>query len=305
MRSHHLRLEPARFECYIESMKIIKSIKSMQATARGIAAKGKTIAVVPTMGALHDGHLSLIRRAMKAADVILTTVFVNPAQFGPKEDLSKYPRDLRDDLAQIKATLGRKARSAIVFTPKVEDIYPDDFETWVTVDNLTQILEGAKRPTHFRGVTTIVAKLFNICRPDVAIFGMKDYQQAIVLKRMTKDLGYPIKFIVAPTVREPDGLAMSSRNVYFDDAQRWEAVCLYYALESAKSMVKAGELSVERIGIEMQAVIMATCPTAEIAYIAFTDFDTLKPVNKITRGTVCSLSAKIHGVSLIDNVRLG
>jgi pantoate--beta-alanine ligase len=286
-------------------MQIIKSIKSMQVAARKIAAKGKSIAIVPTMGALHDGHLSLIRSGMRAADVVVVTIFVNPAQFGPKEDLGKYPRVLKSDLEQIKATLGRKARTAIVFTPKASDIYPDDFETWVTVEHLTQILEGAKRPTHFRGVTTIVSKLFNICRPDVALFGMKDYQQAIVLKRMTTDLGYPIKFVVAPTVREPDGLAMSSRNRYFDDTQRWEAVCLYYALQSAQSMVKAGVVSAKKIEKEMQAVIMATCPTAEIIYIAFTDFDSLKPVNKVARGTVCSLSVKVHGVSLIDNVRLG
>lgn len=286
-------------------MQIIKSIKSMQIMARAVVAQRKTIGIVPTMGALHEGHLSLIKRVMKAADVIVVTIFVNPAQFAPSEDLGSYPRDLKDDLAKIKKTLGRRARSTIVFTPKASDIYPEDFETWVTVENLTQTLEGAKRPTHFRGVTTIVAKLFNICRPDVAVFGMKDYQQAIVLKRMTKDLGYPIKFIIAPTVRERDGLAMSSRNRYFDETQRWEAVCLYYALESAKSMVKAGEKSVKKIAREMEAVIRATCPTAEIAYIAFTDFETLKPVNKIARGTVCSLSVKVHGVSLIDNMKLG
>jgi len=277
----------------------------MQTAVRQIAGRGKTIAIVPTMGAFHKGHLSLIRRAMKEADVVVTTIFVNPAQFGPKEDLGKYPRDLKADIAQIKATLGRRARSAIVFTPKAADIYPEDFETWVMVEKLTKTLEGAKRPTHFRGVTTVVAKLFNICRPDVAIFGMKDYQQAIVLKRMTKDLGYPIKYVIAPTVREPDGLAMSSRNRYFDDTARWEAVCLYYALESAKSMVKAGILSVKRIEKEMQAVILATCPTAEIVYIAFTDLDSLELVKKVQRGTICSLSVKVHGVSLIDNMKLG
>jgi pantoate--beta-alanine ligase len=286
-------------------MRTVRSIKTMQTVARKFAGRGKTIALVPTMGALHEGHLSLIRRAAKEADVVITSIFVNPAQFGPKEDLEKYPRDARSDIDLIKGTLGRKERSGIVFLPKAEDIYPDDFETWVTVEKLTMTLEGAKRPTHFRGVTTIVAKLFNICRPDVAVFGMKDYQQAIVLKRMTKDLGYPIKYIIAPTVREDDGLAMSSRNRYFDDAQRWEAVALYYALRSARSMVKSGMVDVKVIEKEMRAVIKATCPSAKIHYIAFTDFNTLIHLNKVRTGTVCSLSANIHGVDLIDNMKLG
>jgi pantoate--beta-alanine ligase len=149
-----------------------------------------------------------------------------------------------------------------------------------------------------------VAKLFNICRPDVAIFGMKDYQQAVVLRQMTRDLGYPIKFVIAPTLREPDGLAMSSRNRYFNERQRWEAVCLYYALQSARSMVKSGIVDVKKITKEMRAVIRATCPSAKIHYVAFTDFDTLKPVNTIRLNTVCSLSVKVHGVSLIDNMRM-
>jgi pantoate--beta-alanine ligase len=276
----------------------------MQSVARQIAGRGMTIGLVPTMGALHDGHLSLVARAAREADVVITTIFVNPAQFAPTEDLLKYPRDRKADLAMIEEAVGRKARSAIVFTPKASDIYPDDFETWVTVEKLTQTLEGAKRPTHFRGVTTVVAKLFNICRPDVAVFGMKDYQQATVLKRMTRDLGYPIKYIIAPTVREADGLAMSSRNRYFDDDQRWQAVCLYYALQSAKSMVAAGIVDTKKIAKEMQAVILSTCQAAEIAYIAFTDLDSLEPVNKVVRNTVCSLAVKVHGISLIDNMKL-
>lgn len=276
----------------------------MQTVARELAARGKTIGIVPTMGALHDGHLSLITRVATEADVVITTIFVNPAQFAPHEDLEKYPRDTGDDLDKIEKTLGRKARTAIVFIPKADDIYSDDFETWVTVERLTRTLEGAKRPTHFRGVTTVVAKLFNICRPDVAVFGMKDYQQAVVLKRMTRDLGYPIRFIIAPTVREPDGLAMSSRNRFFDEKARWEAVCLYYALRSAKSMVKAGVTDVKKIAAEMEAVILATCPTAEIDYIAFTDFNTLAPQKKVCSDTVCSLAVKIHGVGLIDNMKL-
>jgi pantoate--beta-alanine ligase len=286
-------------------MQIIRSIKKMQATARLCATRGKKIALVPTMGALHEGHQALISRAAKEADVVITSIFVNPAQFAPTEDLAKYPRDEKNDLLKIESALGRKKASGIVFLPKATEVYPEDFQTWVDVGELTDTLEGARRPGHFRGVTTIVAKLFNICRPDVAIFGMKDFQQAVVLKRMTFDLGYPIKYVIAPTVRETDGLAMSTRNRYFSESQRWEAVALYYALKSARSMVKAGIRETRELEKEMRAVIKATCPTAEVHYIAYTDFDTLKPVETVRRGTVCSLSVKVHGVSLIDNMKMG
>jgi pantoate--beta-alanine ligase len=251
------------------------------------------------MGYLHEGHLSLIRRAKKQADVIVTSIFVNPTQFAPGEDLKKYPREEKGDIRKIKAIGGD-----IVFMPRVEEIYPPGFQTYVHVEELTRVLEGASRPTHFRGVTTIVAKLFNIVRPDVAVFGMKDFQQAVVLRKMTTDLGYPIKMIIAPTVREPDGLAMSSRNRYFDEIQRWEAVCLYYALRSAREMVKAGISETGKVEEEMRQVIKATCPTAEVDYVAFTDFKTLKPVKRIVKGTVCSLAASVHGVRLIDNMKL-
>jgi pantoate--beta-alanine ligase len=277
----------------------------MQTVARQLAARGKKIAIVPTMGALHDGHLALIRSALKEADVVITTIFVNPAQFAPREDLAKYPRDEKNDILKIAAALGRKKSTGIVFIPKAKEIYPEGFQTWVNVDELSQPLEGMRRPGHFRGVATVVAKLFNICRSDVAIFGMKDYQQAVVLRQMTRDLGYPIKYIIVPTLREPDGLAMSSRNRYFKEHERWEAVCLYYALQSARSMVKSGIVDVKKIASEMRAVIRATCSTAKIHYIAFTDFDTLQPVITVRRNTVCSLSVKVHGVSLIDNMRMG
>ncbi|MBD3256891.1 pantoate--beta-alanine ligase [candidate division GN15 bacterium] len=286
-------------------MKTIRSIRSMQKFAREASAKGKTIGLVPTMGYLHDGHLSLVRRAVKVSDVVVVTIFVNPAQFGPKEDLDKYPRDEKGDIAKIKEALGRKARSAAVFVPKAEDIYPDDFDTWVEVKGQTSILEGKSRPTHFRGVTTVVAKLFNITRPDVAVFGQKDFQQAVVLKKMARDLGYPVKMVIGATVREDDGLAMSSRNKYFDDISRWEAVSLYYALRTAKDMVKAGIRDPEKIAKEMAAVIGATSPTAKIDYIAFNEHDTLKPADKVGKGTVCSLAVKIRGVRLIDNMKLG
>ena len=279
-------------------MQTIRSIAKMQKVARQMAGKRDTIALVPTMGYLHEGHQQLIRRAKKEADVVIVSIFVNPTQFAPNEDFTKYPRDEKGDIKKIKAAGGD-----IVFIPKPEEIYPNDFQTYVTVDNLTKTLEGASRPLHFRGVTTIVAKLFNITRPDVAVFGMKDFQQAIVLKQMTRDLGYPIKYIIAPTVRESDGLAMSSRNKYFNAEQRIEARCLFYAIRSAKELVKSGVLDISKIEREMREVISSTCPTSEIDYIAFTEFESLAPVSKIQKGAVCSLAVKVHGVRLIDNLR--
>ncbi len=271
----------------------------MQRTANEIAARGETTGLVPTMGFLHGGHLSLIRRAKREADIVITTIFVNPKQFAPHEDLAKYPRDEAGDIRKIK-----NAGGDIVFIPGSSAMYPDDFQTTVNVENLTDILEGRARPGHFRGVTTVVAKLFNITRPAVAVFGMKDFQQARVLKQMTVDLGYPIKYIIAPTVRERDGLAMSSRNKYFDATGRREAVCLYYALRTARAMVRSGQVGTRIIEKEMQALIHSVCPTAKIDYIAFTDFKSLTAMTKITPGTICSLAVKVHGVRLIDNMKL-
>ena len=279
-------------------MQTIRSITKMPKVSRQLAARGKRIALVPTMGNLHEGHLSLVKRAKKTADVVIVTIFVNPKQFGPKEDYKKYPRDEKNDIAKIK-----KAGGDIVFIPKATQIYPDDFQTFVTVEKLSKTLEGKSRPEHFRGVTTVVAKLFNITRPDVAVFGAKDFQQAIVLKQMTKDLGYPIKFVIAPTVREKDGLAMSSRNRYFTAEQRPEACALYYALRTAREMVKSGIRDVRAIKSEMRAVIRATSPKAKIDYIAFTEFDSLKPVWKASKSTICSLAVRVHNVRLIDNMR--
>ncbi len=280
-------------------MQTIRSIKKMQQVARKIAAEGKTTALVPTMGFLHEGHLSLIRRARKAADIVITTIFVNPAQFGPREDLSKYPRDEKGDIRKI-----RKAGGDIVFIPKATDIYPDDFQTYITVERLTRSLEGESRPRHFRGVTTIVAKLFNITQPDVAVFGQKDLQQAYVLKQMANDLSWPIKFVIAPTVREKSGLAMSSRNKFFSPEQRLEACCLYYALRTAEAMVKSGVKDTVKLTKEMRAVIRATCPTAKVDYIALSKPTSFLPVYEVDRGTFCLLAVKVHGVRLIDNMKL-
>jgi len=281
-------------------MKIIRSIKAMQKLSRTIVSDKKTIGLVPTMGFLHDGHLSMIKRAKKLADVVIVTIFVNPAQFAPDEDFGLYPRDEKNDLIKIKSAGGD-----IVFIPKVSDIYPDDFQTYVDVEEITQTLEGKSRPTHFRGVTTIVAKLFNITHPDIAVFGLKDYQQAMAIKQMTYDLGFPIKIIIAPTVREKDGLAMSSRNSYFKPEQRTEAVCLYKSLKSARKSVKDdGITSASELKRRMTKIIKSICLLADIEYIAFTDFETLKSVRMINQNTICSLAVRVHGVRLIDNMKM-
>ncbi len=280
-------------------MKIVRTIKEMQRTSRTLASRGKTIGLVPTMGFLHEGHLSLIRRAKREADTVVTSIFVNPTQFAPNEDFAKYPRDEKGDIRKIASAGGD-----IVFIPKAAEIYPPEFQTYVNVEELSKALEGAVRPGHFKGVATIVAKLFNLTRPDLVVFGMKDFQQATLLKRMTVDLGYAIKYIVAPTVRERDGLAMSSRNKYLDPVGRKEALCLSYALKSAKAMVGSGETSTPKIEKEMRAVIKATCRTAGIDYIAFTDSEKLVPTPKIVKNTVCSLAVRVHGVRLIDNMKL-
>jgi pantoate--beta-alanine ligase len=280
-------------------MKVIRGIREMQRTSRALAAKGKTIGLVPTMGFLHEGHISLIRRAKQEADVVVTSIFVNPAQFAPNEDFAKYPRDEKGDIRKIASAGGD-----IVFIPRASDMYPVEFQTSVRVEELSKVLEGAVRPGHFTGVATVVAKLFNLVRPDLVVFGMKDFQQATLLKRMTLDLGYPIKYIVAPTVRERDGLAMSSRNKYLDSVGRKEALCLSRALKTAKAMVRSGLVDTRRIEGEMRAVIRSTCRSAKIDYIAFTDGDKLVRAPKVVRNTVCSMAVRVHGVRLIDNMKL-
>lgn len=278
---------------------VTRTIRAQQKLSRALLAAGKTIAVVPTMGSLHEGHLSLIRRALKAADIVVTTIFVNPTQFAPDEDFDRYPRDIRGDLRKI-----RKVGGQIVFIPRSRDIYPDDYETYVTVEHLTETLEGWWRPTHFRGVTTVVAKLFNIVSPDVAVFGMKDYQQAMVLKRMTADLNWPIRFIIAPTVRERDGLAMSSRNRYLSPDQRRQATALYQSLIAARKMVRDGITGTAPVEKMMRRLIRRIAPDGKIDYIAFTRRESLRPLAVISRGTIASLAVRLGPVRLIDNMKV-
>ncbi|MFH1699142.1 MAG: pantoate--beta-alanine ligase [Candidatus Zixiibacteriota bacterium] len=281
------------------NFKIIRSIKSLCAFSKKTIRAGKTIAVVPTMGYLHEGHISLIKKGLKKANIVVTTIFVNPEQFSPYEDLKTYPRDEKGDIQKVKNAGGQ-----IVFIPRLKDIYPDDFETYVNVEYLTASLEGKQRPGHFRGVTTIVAKLFNITQPDFAMFGMKDYQQAMIIKKMTADLNWPTKIIICPTVREKDGLAMSSRNSYLNPTLRQEARSLYLSLIQAKKMYLSGEKNVAVIKNRMKRVISKMAPLANIEYIEFTEMNSLRVVRIIEKNAIISLAVKIGPVRLIDNMKI-
>lgn len=254
-----------------------------------------TWGLVPTMGYLHEGHLSLIRRAKAECDHVAVSIFVNPTQFAPTEDLSKYPRDLERDLRLIEP-LGVD----LVWNPTPEIMYPSGFQTWVEVETLTKPLEGAMRPTHFRGVTTVVAKLFNAVQPHKAYFGQKDAQQAAVIRQMTRDLSYPIEIVVCPIVREADGLAMSSRNKYLEGADRQAALVLSRALSAAKALYDAGERDAEKLRARMKEVIAAE-PRAQMQYVSCADYDTLAELDTVTGKTLLSMAVMIGKTRLIDN----
>jgi len=251
------------------------------------------------MGYLHDGHLSLIRRARDECDHVLVSIFVNPTQFGPAEDLSRYPRDLERDLRLIEPL-----EVDLVWTPTAESMYPQRYQTWVEVEAVTRPLEGAMRPGHFRGVTTVVAKLFNAVQPDKAYFGQKDAQQAAVIRQMTRDLSYPIEIVVCPIVREPDGLAMSSRNVYLHGEQRKAATVLYRALSRAKEAYENGEREAETLRQVMKDVI-ASEPLAQMQYVSCADYDTLEELETATGRTLLSMAVFVGKTRLIDNFVLG
>jgi pantoate--beta-alanine ligase len=278
-------------------MKIISGIGEMQNIANDLRRSGKRIGVVPTMGFLHEGHLSLIRVARQQADIVITTIFVNPTQFGPHEDFEKYPRNIERD-----THLAESAGSDILFTPAVTDMYPDFYRTYVGVEKMTEVLEGKIRPTHFRGVTTIVAKLFNITQPDVAVFGQKDAQQSVVIRRMVSDLNFEINIIVAPIVREPDGLAMSSRNVYLSPAERKESTVLHRSLLHAKSCIEKGERQSSVIVAEMMKII-STSPLARVDYISIANPETLDEISLTKPGEaiLVSLAVRFGATRLLDN----
>lgn len=253
------------------------------------------IGLVPTMGYLHEGHISLARHARAECKSVVVSIFVNPTQFGPNEDLAKYPRNLEGDLKLLEA-----AGVDLVWLPTPEIMYPPNYQTWVEVEKITAPLEGAMRPGHFRGVTTVVAKLFNAVRPEKAYFGQKDAQQAAVIRQMTRDLSYPIEIIICPTVREPDGLAMSSRNSYLSPEERRAAPVLFRALTAAQNAHAAGERSAETLRRIMTETIAAE-PLARLQYISCADYDTLAELETITGATLLSMAVYIGKTRLIDN----
>jgi pantoate--beta-alanine ligase len=257
------------------------------------------VGFVPTMGYLHEGHLSLVRQAKTENPSVVASIFVNPTQFGPKEDFARYPRDPERDLALLE-----KEGTDIVFMPEAEEMYPPGFNSWVEVGGLTEKLEGAARPGHFRGVATVVAKLFNIVRPDRAYFGQKDAQQLLVIKKMVKDLDMGLEIIAAPTVREPDGLAMSSRNTYLSAEERKQATVLYQSLQLAQRLYAGGEKDAGAIKAQMTALI-GQQPLADIEYISIADSATLDELDKVKPPALVSMAVRFGKTRLIDNVVVG
>ena len=257
------------------------------------------LGLVPTMGFLHEGHLSLVRQAKAECSSVAVSIFVNPTQFGPNEDLSKYPRDLERDLHLLE-----EAGVDLVWTPTPEIMYPAGYQTWVQVEEVTRPLEGAQRPGHFRGVTTVVAKLFNAVQPTKAYFGQKDAQQAAVIRQMTVDLNFPIEIVVCPIVREPDGLAMSSRNVYLDAEQRNAATVLFRSLSAAKEEYEKGERDAEALRRKVKEVIGSE-PLAQLQYVSCADYDTLQELDRVTGKTLVSMAVFFGKTRLIDNFVLG
>jgi pantoate--beta-alanine ligase len=278
-------------------MKIIESPEAMQKQARLLIQSGKDISFVPTMGYLHEGHLSLIRIAREYADVVVVSIFVNPAQFGPNEDLAAYPRDFARD-----EKLCREAGADFLFYPTSQNMYLDDHSIWLSEESLSTVLCGESRPGHFRGVCTIVAKLLNIVQPDFMVLGEKDAQQLRVLRRMVRDMNFPVTIIAAPTIREADGLAMSSRNKYLTPDERKEAACLFRSLEKAKALFAAGERDAGKIKAAVRAVIEVT--SGRVEYIEIVDDETLQPVRTLEKPALIALAVKFSGARLIDNTVL-
>lgn len=281
-----------------EALKIISTPAELTAYAREQKKNGKTIGLVPTMGYLHDGHKSLIKKSAAQNDITIVSVFVNPTQFGENEDLDTYPRDLkRDKLAAADAG------ADVIFHPEPSDMYPDGYGTYVSVDSeITKILCGKSRPIHFRGVTTVVCKLFNISMADRAYFGQKDAQQLAVVMRMVSDLNMNIEIVPCPIVREADGLAMSSRNTYLSEAQRREALVLSRSLSNAKTAVQSGETDIEKLKADIRAIISSS-DIADIEYIEAYTFPGLKPCgSRLTEQTLFALAVKFGSTRLIDNI---
>jgi len=279
-------------------MRIIRSPKIMTEVLKKLKLKDRTIGFVPTMGALHQGHLSLIRQARRENDIVAVSIFVNPTQFGPKEDFKRYPRPIRKDIVFC-----RKEKVDFIFYPKVKDLYPQGFKTFVTVEQFSNVLCGKSRAGHFRGVATVVTKLFNIVNPDIAYFGQKDAQQAIIIRRLVCDLNIPVKIKVMPIIREKDGLATSSRNVYLNQQERKDALVLSRSLNLAKDLLKKGERNAARIINSMRRLIKQR-RSAKIDYIAVVDSEDLKPIKKISNGCLIALAVWMGKTCLIDNTTI-
>jgi pantoate--beta-alanine ligase len=276
-------------------MQVVETVAEMKHIRAKLTGK---VGLVPTMGYLHEGHLELVRRAKAENETVVVSIFVNPAQFGPKEDFEKYPRDPERDLALLQSV-----GTDYVFMPTPADMYPPNFNSWVEVQQVTERLEGAARPGHFRGVATIVAKLFNIVQPTRSYFGQKDAQQCAVIKKMVKDLEMPLEVIIVPTVREPDGLAMSSRNVYLTKEMRQQAPVIYKSLLLAEKLWQQGEKDAAKIRQQMTALIQKQ-PLAQIEYIDIADTDTLAELKTIKTSALISMAVRFGNIRLLDNIIL-
>jgi len=277
-------------------MEIAETIESIRSLVKAARSRGKKVGFVPTMGSLHIGHISLIEAAVKECDFVVVSIFVNPTQFGPGEDLEKYPRPFEDDLE-----ICRKAGVDVVFAPTAEQMYPAENRTWVNVEKLTEPLCGQSRPWHFRGVTTVCAKLFNIVAPDIAFFGQKDAQQAIVIKRMVVDLNMPLEIAICPTVRRPDGLAVSSRNQYLTEQQKKDATYVYKSLQKCREMIDAGITDAREIITEMRKILQQA-PSIEIEYVSIVDAETLENIDQIAGKVLAAVAVGIGSARLIDNI---
>jgi pantoate--beta-alanine ligase len=278
-------------------MKVAKTIKSARAAVKAARKTGRTIGLVPTMGALHRGHVSLIERSSKHGDFVVVSIFVNPTQFGPKEDIAKYPRPLREDLRICEDN-----DVDVVFVPDVKEMYRQGKFTWVNVDRISEPLCGRFRPGHFRGVATVCAKFFNIVQPDIAYFGQKDAQQLAVIKRMVADLNFPLKIVGCPTVREADGLALSSRNRYLSPRQRKDVTCIYRSLKIAREMIEAGLTNPKTIAAKIRRIITAAESLSSIDYISIVDAEMLQDVSRITGKVLIAIAARFGSTRLIDNL---
>ncbi|HEX3106687.1 MAG TPA: pantoate--beta-alanine ligase [Terriglobales bacterium] len=277
-------------------MKLVKTIEEMRAFRNAVRKNSKRLGLVPTMGALHEGHLSLVRAARDKSDIVAVSIFVNPTQFGPNEDFAKYPRNLESDSKMLE-----REHVDVIFAPSVDDMYPPGAMTWVTVEGISDRLCGKSRPGHFRGVTTIVSKLFHIIEPDAAFFGQKDAAQVAIIRRMVRDLNMPVEIEVGEIIRESDGLALSSRNAYLDPQERKSALVLHRSLQDAQRLFETGERNSEKL-IAVGKQEFAGEPCARLDYFEIIDPDSLEPVTTIENRTLIAVAAFIGNTRLIDNI---